>query len=329
MARQPDRRSPPRGASQGGTRLGHRFKGYLRHHRETFKASFRRLCATPVQTLMTVLVIAIALALPAGLYTGVENLRQLGGEVQASARMTLFLARDASDEAVDGLLDRVSAMDEVGELTFISRDEALAEFKASSGFGDLLDTLEQNPLPPVILVQPVSGLEAEPEAVSALASRLGEEAVVADVALDMSWLQRLQALVEAGRMLALALGALLGLGVLLVMGNTIRLAIENRRDEIVVVKLIGGTNGYVRRPFLYTGLWYGAAGGLLAWLLVWGGVYWLGGVSGRLAALYESGFSLSGPGLEGLLALLGGGALLGLAGAWLAVARHVRQIEPE
>jgi len=132
-----------------------------------------------------------------------------------------------------------------------------------------------------------------------------------------------------GRKLAWALGAALGLGVLLIMGNTIRLAIENRRDEIVVVKLIGGTNGYVRRPFLYTGLWYGVGGGAMAWLLVWLAVVLLGGTAKELATQYQSSFTPTGPGFGNLVLLLLSGGVLGLLGAWIAVSQYARQIEPE
>jgi cell division transport system permease protein len=277
---------------------------------------------------MTLLVIAIALALPAGLYVAMENLHQLGGEIRTSARMTVFLKRDTGPDAARAAMAEFRQLAGIESLTYVSREQALAEFEELSGFGDILDSLEQNPLPPVVLVQFDSHVRADPQALTALAAGLAEHPRVDDVAVDRLWLQRLQALLETGRDLAYALGALLGLGVLLVMGNTIRLAIENRRDEILVVKLVGGTDSYVRRPFLYTGLWYGIGGGLLAWLLVLGGLMWMQGAIERVAGLYQLGFALSGPGVEGFFILLLAGGGLGLAGAWLAVAQHARRIEP-
>ena len=160
-------------------------------------------------------------------------------------------------------------------------------------------------------------------------AKLQGMALVDDVMLDMKWMQRLQAMLEVGERLAFSLGLALALGVLLIIGNTIRLAIENRRDEIVVVKLVGGTNAYVRRPFLYTGIWYGVIGGMLAWVLVALGLQWISGPVGHLAELYQSLFHLIGLGFVGLVALLLIGAGLGLLGAWLAVARHLSSIEPK
>ena len=147
--------------------------------------------------------------------------------------------------------------------------------------------------------------------------------------LDMEWLQRLNSLMELGRRLVLAVGGMLIVGVLLILGNTIRLAIESRREEIVVVKLVGGSNGFVRRPFLYTGLWYGVGGGVLAAVLVSAALWFLEEPIGELEVLYASAFKLSGLGMMGALNLVILGGLLGLAGAWLAVSRHLVQIEPQ
>jgi cell division transport system permease protein len=146
--------------------------------------------------------------------------------------------------------------------------------------------------------------------------------------MDLQWVQRLYSLLAVGQRVTLALALLLGLGVLLVTGNTIRLAIENRRDEILVIKLVGGTDAYVRRPFLYTGLWYGLGGSIVAGLLLSLVMLWLDGPVGLLAALYQSRFELHGLGFAGTLMLALAGALLGLAGAWLAVARHLGAIVP-
>src|SRR5690606_36027433 len=143
------------------------------------------------------------------------------------------------------------------------------------------------------------------------------------------WVQRLHAILGTGRQVALLLAVLLGVGVVLVIGNTIRLAIEARRDEIVVVKLVGGTNAFVRRPFLYTGFWYGLGGGLLAWVIVALAIFWLGDAVGELAGAYGSDFALAGPGAAHVLAMLAGGTLLGWLGAWGEVARHLGTIEPK
>ena len=190
---------------------------------------------------------------------------------------------------------------------------------------DVLASLDENPLPDLVLVTPAS---QGGEAASALREELQATPEVAQAVLDMEWLQRLNSLMELSRRLVLAVGGLLVLGVVLILGNTIRLAIESRREEIVVVKLVGGSNAFVRRPFLYTGLWYGVGGGVFAATLVALSLWFLSAPVDQLAALYQSGFQLSGLGIMGALNLVILGGLLGLTGAWLAVARHLVEIEP-
>ena len=152
--------------------------------------------------------------------------------------------------------------------------------------------------------------------------------VVDDVQIDMAWLQRLHLLIEMGHKIVLALGITLGIGVLLVIGNTIRLAIESRRNEIIVVKLVGGTNAYVRRPFLYTGLLLGLFGALIASIMLFSCLMWISSSVENLASLYQSQYRLQGLGITGFLSLMLIGGLFGLGGAWIAVSRHLRDIEP-
>ena len=323
------RPEPQRGASEQRNLLQDRLRSWLDHHRDTAVISGRRLLAEPLQTLMTALVIAIALALPASLYVVVENLQQISGSIENSTRISLFLQPSTREEAIQPLRQQLLAMPEIESVSYISRQQALDEFRALSGLGDVLEALGDNPLPPVLLLQPAENLHRDFHSVDQLVNTLQQLPKVDDVRLDMKWLQRLNGILEIGRRLALGLGAALGLGVLLVVGNTISLAIENRRDEIVVVKLVGGTNAYVRRPFLYSGCWYGACGGLLAWSLIWIGVESLSSSAGALATLYQSNFLLQGLGGSGFFSLITGGGLLGWLGAWLAVDRHLLNIEPD
>ncbi|MCK9563258.1 MAG: permease-like cell division protein FtsX [Bacteroidales bacterium] len=329
MAADDSRRRLPRGAQGVRSRFASRFAGYMHHHRESLLSSLGRLLATPLQSLMTMLVLAIGLALPASLFTAMDNLRQLGGEVELSARMTVFVDRATPEAELEALVADLAALDDVADLVLVSREQALADFRESSGFGDVLNLLDENPLPAVVMVEPTTVAGGDHGRVSALASTIGADPRVDDVVVDLAWLQRFQALLDIGRRLVWALGVALGIGVLLIVGNTIRLAIASRREEIVVVKLIGGTNRFVRRPFLYSGLWYGVGAGLLAWLLVTLAVSLLASTIGQLAALYQSGFRLVGPGLGSLSTLLACGGLLGLAGAWIAVSVHLRHVEPE
>lgn len=317
------------GASDGRTVWSDQLHGYFKHHRQVFFSTLQRLIKEPAQTLMTSLVVAIALGLPALLYVGVVNLQQLGSRVESTSQLTLFLHQGASEQAAQQLEQQLVAETDIASVEYISRQQALDEFRALSGFGDVLEMLDENPLPPVLIAQPADQFQGDLMASEALVSRLKAMPLVDDVRLDMKWMQRLQSILAIGERLAISLAIALALGVLLIIGNTIRLAIENRRDEIVVVKLVGGTNAYVRRPFLYTGIWYGATGGLLAWLLVTLGVIWVSGPVERLAELYQSVFELRGLGASGFLSLVIIGIFLGLIGAWLAVAKHLASIEPK
>ncbi len=336
--RKPEKNSPTsktpvrerrRGASDGRAVFLDKLRSYLQNHWQLFLNTFQRLAAEPVQTLMTSLVVAIALGLPAALYVGVINLQQLGSRVETISQMTVFLKTDSTQTAIDQLQKKLVSDVDIAKVDYISRQQALEEFRSLSGFGNVLDMLDENPLPPVFIVQAGTRFQNDLVASEALVAKLQGMALVDDVMLDMKWMQRLQAMLEVGERLAFSLGLALALGVLLIIGNTIRLAIENRRDEIVVVKLVGGTNAYVRRPFLYTGIWYGVIGGMLAWVLVALGLQWISGPVGHLAELYQSLFHLIGLGFVGLVALLLIGAGLGLLGAWLAVARHLSSIEPK
>ncbi|MEH6469087.1 MAG: permease-like cell division protein FtsX [Porticoccus sp.] len=325
----PSSRESRRGASDGRARFLDKLRSYFQNHSQLLFRTFHRLAAEPVQTLMTSLVVAIALGLPAALYVGIVNMQQLGSRVETTAQLTVFLNKEATEVAVEQLRESLLSESDITAVDYISREQALVEFQALSGFGDVLEMLDENPLPPVLIVQPVDRFQGDLLASEDLVTRLKVLALVDDVRLDMKWMQRLQGMLEVGERLAFSLGVALALGILLIIGNTIRLAIESRRDEIVVVKLVGGTNAYVRRPFLYTGIWYGALGGLLAWFLVAVGLQWIDGPVERLAELYQSVFELQGMGFSGLLALVIIGAVLGLIGAWLAVARHLAGIEPK
>ena len=211
-------------------------------------------------------------------------------------------------------------------MEYRSREQALEEFRAWSGFGDILDDLEENPLSAVLLVRPA---DARPDTLSLEALRLDLEALpeVELARAELEWVRRLQrALMLAERLVDLLAILLMG-GALLAVANSIRLMIAGRHDEIVVIKLVGGTAAFVRRPFLYSGFWYGLGGGIIAWAVTAAGFLWLAGPVRELAQLYGSGFLLQGPTLGNAAFLLGGASLLGLAGSWLAVSRHLDAIE--
>lgn len=300
--------------------------GWRANHGEVAAGSLRRLLGQPLSSLMSWLVIGIALALPACLYVGLLNLQALGHAWDSSARISMYLKIDVPDDRGRVLSESLRHEAGVTAVRYTDRAAALEEFRTMSGLGDLLEGMQDNPLPAVISIEPVSGLPAEQ--IAALQQRLAQMPEADSVKLDMEWVQRLYALVRLGQRMAMTIGGLLALGVVLVIGNTIRMAIENRRDEIVVTKLVGGTDAFVRRPFLYTGFWYGLGGGLAAWLIVIASLWWLRGPVMNLAGLYHSEFTLVGLGFGPTLLLWLGGACLGLGGAWIAVARHLGEIEP-
>lgn len=312
-----------RGARGSSVSRRDRWRGYRHHHRATLRNGLARMLREPVQTLLTVLVIAIALTLPTALYISVENIRQLSGGIESSAQISVFVKKGAKTSAVDQLGEQLENLSGVASVSYISSRAALEEFKALSGFGSALQYLEENPLPETFLVQPQLLGDS-----SKLVDEIREIALVDDVQLDMEWLQRLDGLLDAGRKLVLALGAALGVGVILVVGNTIRLAIQSRRDEIIIVKLVGGTDAYVRRPFLYTGLLFGLFGAFFAALMLVALGLWLEPTVNDLANLYQSQFRLTGLGVAGLAALLAIGGAVGLIGAWVSVSQHMRDIKP-
>ena len=317
----------PQGAVQSKSRLGDRFDAWMAHHSTTAIDSLLRLLRTPLQSLMTWLVVAIAVALPAVLYIALTNIQNIGYSWQDSSQISVFLNKQVSDSQAEELRRRWANRADIAQVTYVSPATALEEFKTASGLGDVVDSLDENPLPGVLLVQP--GLAGStPAGLEALEQVLRQDPLVTDVRIDMQWVQRLHQFMAVAQRVVMALAGLLALGVILVIGNTIRLAIENRRDEILVVKLVGGTNAYVRRPFLYTGLWYGLGGGLLALVLLAIGLGWLGGPVAHLADLYQSSFRLQGLGFIHSLQLVLLAGITGLLGAWIAVGRHLSHIEP-
>ena len=301
---------------------------FLQRHAQVALDSLGRLYRSGVSSLMTAAVIGIALAMPSGMYLLLENLDRLSGAWKGQASLSVFLKQDVTETRARDLLKRVSAWPEVASVTLITPQQALEEFSERSGFADLLATLDENPLPVVLLVQPAP-THTTPEAASELRLRFSLLPETDLAQLDLQWVQRLAAILDTARRGILIISALLALAVLLVIGNTIRLEIQNRREEILVTKLIGATNPFVRRPFLYSGIWYGILGGLIAWLLVEAGFWLLSEPVASLAGLYQSDFSLQTLPLQLLWMLLGSGIVLGLLGSWLAVGRHLNAVEPQ
>ncbi|MEE4380562.1 MAG: permease-like cell division protein FtsX [Pseudomonadales bacterium] len=299
---------------------------WLLHHRLALRGTLARLRRDPLGGGLVALTLGIALALPGLLWLAVTGLAAVAEGWDGTPRINVFLAADARERA-----EAWTTLDEVAAVTWQTPEESLAEFVRAAGFDDAvpetLDALGGNPLPAVAVVTPAAEALA-PGRVRALAARLGREPGVEGVQIDLDWVQRLRAALGLLERLTWGLGVLLAGGVLLVTGSLTRMAIEQRREEIVVLRLVGGTDRFVLRPFVYEGTVHGILGGLAAWLLIAAALAVVAGPVDALAASYGSAFRLGGPPLALGAVLLGGGAALGWLGARLAAGRRLRRIEP-
>ena len=300
---------------------------WLARHAQTLIGALGRLSKQKLATLFTTLVIGIALALPACLYLLITNVETATGNWDRAVDLSVYLKMPTSADEAQRIAERLRQRRDVAAVEVITADDALREFRRDSGFGPAIDALPNNPLPHALIVRP--------RAESATAAHLEELAKdiralpsVELVQLDTEWVNRLQAILEAIRRGVLLTAAFLAIGVMAIVGNTIRLDIQNRRQEIEVTKLVGGSDAFVRRPFLYSGVWYGAGGALVAWLVTAVVIGVLRDPVRRIAGLYGSGFELSGLPPDATAALLGVGIVLGWMGSFIAATRHLRQIEP-
>ena len=307
--------------------VGQIIKSYLLRHFQTFLGTMGRLYANPIASLMTILVIGVALALPALLQMMVNNGARLSGQWKNVYDISVFMSEGTPIESVSTYAGNLIGHDAIVTTKVIPADDALRRFKDNPDFGASVDTLDVNPLPHVVVVTPAS-THTDTQSIADLKNELQEHSDVDLVQSDGVWVNRLNKLVEIlKRSVASAFG-LLALAVMLIVGNTIRLDIENRREEIVITKLVGGSNGFIRRPFLYFGAWYGFAGGVCALLVVIGVGLLLDRPVTELAGLYGSDFSLSYLSPLEAVGLVGISTLLGWLGACLAAERHLRAIEP-
>lgn len=314
----PDTLATPR---SGGT-----LANWSANHARNCLAALGRLARQPFASLMTVLVIAVTLALPAAMHLVIKNAQSINESWANALDFTIYLDTRHSAEDARRLADIIEQRADVDRVTLVTADQALAEFKLQSGFGAALDHLPVNPLPHALVVRP-SAANTE-QSISLLHEELGNLPEVDFVQVDTEWVRRFHAMLNMLQR-AITMGAgLLGAAILVVIGNTIRLDIQNRREEIEVTKLIGASNAFVRRPFLYTGFWYGLGGGLFALALVRVGLYALEEPVARLAGLYNSAYAILHLSLQESLVIVAVGIVLGLSGSWLAAARHMRRIEP-
>jgi cell division transport system permease protein len=304
-----------------------KIQAYFARHAQTLVGSLGRIVHQPFATLMTMGVIAVALALPLFLNLFLQNVRAASGNWNDAFNLSVYIDKKAAAARTAALAKVLRLRGDVAAVRVITADEAMAEFRVDSGFGKALDALSDNPLPDTLIVTP-SLAASTPEGTDTLKKAIGAMADVQAVQLDTEWVKRLHAILDILRRVILLTAALLGAGVVLIVGNTIRLDILNRRAEIEVMKLVGASDGFARRPFLYSGIWYGLGGGLLALVVVTIAAAVLAHPVEGLAKLYGSQFRLEGLGFIGAAEVLGGAVALSWLGSWLAATRHIRGIAP-
>ncbi|MGB0936925.1 MAG: permease-like cell division protein FtsX [Colwellia sp.] len=298
----------------------------IRHLQQAI-GSLGDLWRTPFTSVMTVFVLGISLALPATLHLFVKNAQQVGEQWDSASQITLFLKLSTSEKAAENFAKRIRLYPEVADVTYISADKALKEFKILSGFGDALEYLNSNPLPATVLVTPTQRA-SQIKSVSALLTKLKQEREVEQGKLDLEWLTRLAAIASLIEDVVFSVALLLCLSVVLIVGNTIRLAILNQKEAIAIMKLVGATDSFIQRPFLYCGVWYGIFGGLLSWLVVEVLAQYLGNAILDLTDLYQSHFTFQSLQFSEALTLIGFAVCLGLLGSYISVRQHIKNIEP-
>jgi cell division transport system permease protein len=297
----------------------------MRHAFDQNVGVLRRMFASRLSGIFNILVIGIALSLPAGMYVLLQNAQGLVAQFSGTPQISLFLSMDAKTEDVDMLRKQLEQQPAIARVEFVPRAQALEQLKQSSGLADVIGGLNQNPLPDAFIVYPKP---SEAQALDGLRIELAKLPKVERAQLDSAWAYKLEALLKFGRMLVLILASLLSLALVAITFNTIRLQILTQREEIEVSKLIGATNAFIRRPFLYFGAIQGLLGGITAWLIISISLLLLNHQLVALAQLYASQIKLHPLSLGDSLTLLLFSMYLGWLGAWLSVAQHLSRIEP-
>ncbi len=297
----------------------------MRHALSQIGGVLHRMFASKLAGMLSILVIGIALSLPAGMYVMLQNARGMVAQLSGTPQISLFLKMDASVDDVEKLRVQLAQHPSISRAEFVSRNQALQQLKESTGLSDVIGGLKQNPLPDAFIIYPKSGVA---KALDELKKEFAKLPTVELAQLDSAWAYKLEALLNFGRMAVLILAGLLSVALIAITFNTIRLQILTQRDEIDVARLIGATNGFIRRPFLYFGAIQGLLGGIMAWLIITLGVMLLNWQLEELSQLYTSQFSLHQLSAGDSLTLLLFSMYLGWLGAWLSVTRHLSQIDP-
>ena len=298
----------------------------IRHMQQAI-GSLGDLWRTPVASVMTILVLGISLTLPTTLHLFVKNAEKITQQWQSASEITLFLKLSTSEKSAQNLLQKLRLYPEISKVKYISAEQALNEFKILSGFGQALNYIDKNPLPATILVTPTKRA-GQADTAKKLLAKLEKQREVAQGKLDLEWLTRLEAMAKLIQDIVVSLAFLLCLSVVLIIGNTIRLAILNQKEAIAVMKLVGATDQFIQRPFLYSGMWYGVFGGLFAIIAEILLAQYLTSAMNKLTELYNSNFVLQGLEFSESIWLILFAIILGLVGSYISVLQHIRLIEP-
>ena len=295
-------------------------RNWINQHVRVLLFTIQRFRATPLSSLLNILVIGIALSLPSGLYVLMQNIHSLAEQALGKPQISIFLSMDADHDDISRTSKKLKQHEQINSVEFVSREQALEQLKQSTGLADVIGGLTQNPLPDAFIIYPKN---SHAQALQALRDELQQWPKFDHVQLDSAWAHKLEALLDFGRLAVLILAVLLSLALVAITFNTIRLQILTQREEIEVSALIGATNHFIRRPFLYFGLLQGLLGGITAWLIIVASMALLNSSLTQLAELYASNFILHPPSAGDSLALLLFSVYLGWLGAWLSVRQHL------
>lgn len=316
------------GASIGRNSIKQHLHAYFYSHAQGLFSSLGRLARAPITSAMTIAVLAIAISLAGGFYILVANAQQLTGNLESSNQISLFLKQDISDSEGRKLADKLDDSPDIGSVEVISKQRGMEEFRTYSGFGEALDALDENPLPIVLQVVPKNSLD-DLQIIEPLLHRFNALPEVDFVQMDMQWVKRLQSMMELAKRGVTVLSLLLSMAVLFITGNTIRLELHNRREEVVIAKLIGATDAFIQRPFLYVGFWYGLLAGIFAWFIDTVMMLILRQPMEKLSALYDSHFRALFFSYSESFLLLAITAMLGVIGSWIVLVYQLRKLNPE
>ena len=300
---------------------------WAQSHLNSCILSFKKMLKNSVGSFLTLVMLAAALSLPSGLYIYLQNLHGVTGNWNENIQISIFLDEDTSNHELENLAKEISKIQAVSHIKSLTKEQALKEFQRFTGYTEIIEDLKSNPLPPTIIIYPSSTSNSREE-ITLLQNKLGMLPKVNSVRVDTEWIQRLFVIVEIIEKTILIISVLLGVSVILIIGNTVRLEIQNQKEEIIVCKLIGASDAFIRRPFLYGGVWYGVLSGGFAWLIVSAAVWLLRPAVNRLGVLYQNEAVLQNISLTQGSIIVFLAAVLGFLGSRIAVAQHLKAIRP-